>query len=55
MSPFVIIKNLFMQFLCVYIAKKSSAFTLLPYEIVFCTDFSFSFTVSDKSKTVLIC
>lgn len=48
LSPFAIIKNLFMHSLCVCIAKKSLAYTLLLYETVFHADFSLRFSVSDK-------
>lgn len=50
MSAIAIIMNLFMHFLCVYIAKKSLAFALLRCETVFCANFSFCFGASDKTN-----
>lgn len=50
MSPFAIVKNLFMHFLCVCIAKKCLAFALLPHETVFPAGSSLYFEISDKSN-----
>lgn len=49
MSPFAI-KNLFMYFLCVCIAKKVFSIHSPPYEAVFHADSSPYFRVSDKSN-----